>query len=47
MDLADKKDDAKAILDVISAAEARLLVALANVEGEALAEEAAEEANVR
>jgi hypothetical protein len=40
MDLADKKEDAKAILDVISAAEARLMVALANVEGEALAEEA-------
>jgi hypothetical protein len=40
LELADKKEDAKAILDVISAAEARLMVALANVEGEALAEEA-------
>jgi hypothetical protein len=40
LDLANTKEDAKAILDVISAAEARLVVALANVEGEALAEEA-------
>jgi hypothetical protein len=38
--IADTKEDVKAMLDVISAAEAQLMVALANVEGEALAEEA-------
>jgi hypothetical protein len=36
LDIADKKEDAKAILDVISAAEARLVVALANVEAKPL-----------
>jgi hypothetical protein len=40
LDLGNTKEDAKAILDVISAAEARLVVALANVEGEAITEEA-------